>query len=202
MALTVKQRGVLKGIIVGATITFVVIVGAIVARPMVLSPEATVGERLSFALWADAFIVLWLGISIGMLARHRFFTPGGYRRRRTGSWLGNRQYPASHPSKHAGADGSGGAGAFDVGHSDARVLVVGDTSRRRSLLVWPSAICAWVSRRCGVSGGGVCAYLLPICSDAHRRGRCGRMEGVLLELIAFAANKLSRWKVKEQAAQA
>ena len=67
MALTVKQRGVLKGIIFGATMTFVVIVGAILARPMVLSSEATVGERLSFALW--------LGISIGMLARHRFFTP-------------------------------------------------------------------------------------------------------------------------------
>ena len=75
MALTVKQRGVLKGIIFGATMTFVVIVGAILARPMVLSPEATVGERLFFALWADAFIALWLGISIGMLARHRFFTP-------------------------------------------------------------------------------------------------------------------------------
>lgn len=75
MALTVKQRGVLKGIIVGATMTFVVIVGAIVARPVVLSPEATVGERLSFALSADAFIALWLAISIGVLARHRFFTP-------------------------------------------------------------------------------------------------------------------------------
>jgi hypothetical protein len=75
LALTVKQRGVLKGIIFRATMTFVVIVGAILARPMVLSPEATVGERLFFALWADAFIALWLGISIGMLARHRFFTP-------------------------------------------------------------------------------------------------------------------------------
>ena len=44
MALTVKQRGVLKGIIVGATITFVVIVGAILAGPMLLSPEATAGN--------------------------------------------------------------------------------------------------------------------------------------------------------------
>ena len=75
MALTVKQRGVLKGIIIGAAITVVVIVGAILAGPMVLSPEATVAERLAFALWADVFIALWLGISIALLARHRFFTP-------------------------------------------------------------------------------------------------------------------------------
>jgi uncharacterized membrane protein YecN with MAPEG domain len=75
LTLTVKQRRVLKGIIVGATITFVVIVGAISAGPRLLSSEATVGERLAFALWADAFIALWLGISVGSLARHRFFTP-------------------------------------------------------------------------------------------------------------------------------
>jgi len=75
MALTVKQRGVLKGISIGAAITVAVIVGAILAGPMVLSPEATVAERLSFALWADVFIALWLGISIALLARHRYFTP-------------------------------------------------------------------------------------------------------------------------------
>ena len=75
MALTVKQRGVLKGIIPGAAITFVVIVGAILASPIALSPEASAGERLAFAIWADVFIALWLGISIGLLARHRFFTP-------------------------------------------------------------------------------------------------------------------------------
>ena len=75
MALTVKQRGVLKGMIAGAAISFVVIVGAILIGPMPLSPEASAGERLAFAIWADAFIALWLAISIGMLARHRFFTP-------------------------------------------------------------------------------------------------------------------------------
>ena len=75
MALNVKQRGVLKGIIAGAAITFVVIVGAILVGPMALSPEASAGERLAFAICADAFIALWLGISVGLLARHRFFTP-------------------------------------------------------------------------------------------------------------------------------
>jgi hypothetical protein len=43
--------------------------------PAVLSPEASAGERLAFALQADVFLALWLGVSIGLLARHRFFTP-------------------------------------------------------------------------------------------------------------------------------
>ena len=75
MSLTIKQQGVLKGIIIGAAVTVVVIVGAILAGPDLLSPEASVGERIGFALRADAFIALWLGVSIGLLARHRFFTP-------------------------------------------------------------------------------------------------------------------------------
>jgi hypothetical protein len=75
MALTVKQRGVLKGIIAGAAITLVVILGAILVGPMALPAEASAGERLAFAIRADAFIALWLGISVGLLARHRFFTP-------------------------------------------------------------------------------------------------------------------------------
>jgi hypothetical protein len=75
MALTIKQRGVLKGIIPGAAITLVVIAGAVLLWPMALSPEASSGERLAFAISIDAFIALWLGISVGLLARHRFFTP-------------------------------------------------------------------------------------------------------------------------------
>ena len=75
MALTVKQRGVLQGIIIGAAISIAVIAGAIIASPTLLSPQATAGERLAFALRADAFIALWLAISVGLLARHRFFSP-------------------------------------------------------------------------------------------------------------------------------
>jgi hypothetical protein len=52
-----------------------VIVGAILAGPTVLPPEATMGDRIAFALGADAFVALWLAISIGLLAKHRFFTP-------------------------------------------------------------------------------------------------------------------------------
>ena len=75
VALSTKQRGVLMGMIVGAATSVVVVVGAILFGPITLSPEATAGERLAFALWADSFIALWLGASIGLLARHRFFTP-------------------------------------------------------------------------------------------------------------------------------
>ncbi len=71
----VKQRGVLRGIIVGVTITLVVIVGTMLAGPVLLSPEAAVGERIAFALRADAFLALWLAISIASLAHHRFFSP-------------------------------------------------------------------------------------------------------------------------------
>jgi len=75
MALTVKQRGVLHGIIIGAAISIAVIAGAVLASPALLSPQATAGERIAFALRADAFIGLWLAISVGLLARHRFFSP-------------------------------------------------------------------------------------------------------------------------------
>ena len=75
MALTIKQRGVLRGIVPGAAITFVVIVVTILVGPMTLSPAASAGDRLAFAICADTFIALWLALSIGLLARHRFFTP-------------------------------------------------------------------------------------------------------------------------------
>ena len=75
MGLTAKQRGVLKGMIVGATVTVIVIVGTVLGGPRLLSPEASASERIAFALRTDVFIALWLGMSVALLARHRFFTP-------------------------------------------------------------------------------------------------------------------------------
>jgi uncharacterized membrane protein YecN with MAPEG domain len=75
LALTDKQRGVLKGMAIGAATSLVVILAAILVGPPLLSPDASAGERLAFALRADAFLALWLCVSIGLLARHRFFTP-------------------------------------------------------------------------------------------------------------------------------
>ena len=101
MTLTVKQRGVLKGIIAGALITLIVIVGAILVSPNgAVAPEASPGERLAFAIRADAFIALWLAISVGLLARHRFFTPEDIDGGGTFCWHRNRERSAIDSSKH------------------------------------------------------------------------------------------------------
>ncbi len=75
MALTAKQKGVLRGILLGATITVLVLVAAIATSPISFSPEVSFGQRITFALKADLLLALWLALSIGRLARHRFFTP-------------------------------------------------------------------------------------------------------------------------------
>jgi len=75
MPLSEKQRGVFKGIIVGAVITIVVIFGSIYFGPELLDPGAPAGERVAFALAADLLLALWLGVSVGRLARHRFLSP-------------------------------------------------------------------------------------------------------------------------------
>jgi hypothetical protein len=75
MVLTAKQRGVRSGIITGATITLAVLVAAVLADPIQLSPETSIGGRIAFALKTDAVIALWLAVSVGVLAHHRFFTP-------------------------------------------------------------------------------------------------------------------------------
>ena len=75
MVLTTKQRGVLIGMSTGATITVILIAAAILANPVFLSLETSSGDRIAFALKADAVIALWFAVSVGLLARHRFFTP-------------------------------------------------------------------------------------------------------------------------------
>ena len=183
MALTIKQRGVLKGIIPGAAITLVVIAGAVLLWPMALSPEASSGERLAFAISTDAFIALWLGVSVGLLARHRFFTPedidgGGLSR------LGNRERSAIDTSKHAGTVSSSGTNSSGVVDSNARSMDIGDTGRRSSIPVWPCVICAWLSRWRAISGARVCSYLLPVRCNGHSCGCYVRMESVPLKLAA------------------
>ena len=188
MVLTVKQHGVLKGIIAGAAITFVVIVGAILFGPNAaiagsLSRRApclcNLGRRLHRALAGDI---------------HRYagttpvFHSGGYRRRRTFCWLGNRERSAINTSKHAGTVGCCGVSSSGVGDSNAGILDIGDTSGRLSLRVWSSAICAWLSRWCTVASGRVCSYLLSIRADARTRDSYGRMQSIPLELAAMAAN--------------
>jgi uncharacterized membrane protein YecN with MAPEG domain len=74
MTLIIKQRGVLRGIVVGATITLVVLAVAILTNPVQLPAETSTGDRIGFALATDVVIALWLAVSVGLLAHHRFFT--------------------------------------------------------------------------------------------------------------------------------
>jgi hypothetical protein len=75
MPLSEKQRGVRKGIVAGGVATVVCVVGSLFFGPELLDPESTSADKIAFSLEADVLIALWLGLSVGMLARHRFFTP-------------------------------------------------------------------------------------------------------------------------------
>jgi hypothetical protein len=71
--LTDKQSGVLRGMLAGLAITIVALAFAIHGLLTPLMPRAD--SSLDFALKWDTLIVACLAINIGLLARHRFFTP-------------------------------------------------------------------------------------------------------------------------------
>ena len=75
MELDDKQRGVLKGVVLGGAIT--VVAGPIAILANFFSPvsDASVAERIAYTLRVDTLIAICLAVSIGRLARHRFFTP-------------------------------------------------------------------------------------------------------------------------------
>ncbi|MEP3278593.1 MAG: MAPEG family protein [Stappiaceae bacterium] len=75
MSLSVKQRGVLRGIVLAGGITVLALGGAIWLSRDWLVPEDDVAARLTFAFQWDMLVIFWLLITIGTLARHRFFTP-------------------------------------------------------------------------------------------------------------------------------
>lgn len=71
--MTEKQTGVLKGVVAGLAITLVVLGVAIAGMLPPLMP----GTRgpLAHALTWDTLVLACLAVNIGLLARHRFFTP-------------------------------------------------------------------------------------------------------------------------------
>jgi hypothetical protein len=74
--LTEKQRGVLRGMLLGVVFTLLALALAIVAARGVLLPgDNDVASAIAHALRWDILLVLWLAANIAMLARHRFFTP-------------------------------------------------------------------------------------------------------------------------------
>lgn len=75
MELTDKQTGVLKKMIVGMAISLAIIVCGSLLNPFSMESSASISERLSLALQWLLLPTIFLVISIGRLARHRFFTP-------------------------------------------------------------------------------------------------------------------------------
>ena len=75
VVLSDKQSGVLRGIIIGASATVLGVGGSMLVGIDIISSGASAADKLAFVLKSDLPIAIWLGISVGMLARHRFFTP-------------------------------------------------------------------------------------------------------------------------------
>jgi hypothetical protein len=71
--LTNKQTGVLRGMLAGLSITIVALALAIrgVLTPLIPGD----GAPFAFVLKWDLLVIACLAINIGLLARHRFFTP-------------------------------------------------------------------------------------------------------------------------------
>ncbi len=75
IVITDKQKGVLKGMTLGLTVTVISIGLAISGVLERIAPTATGGPPLRDALRWDALIIACLAINIAAIARHRFFSP-------------------------------------------------------------------------------------------------------------------------------
>ena len=75
MPLSDKQTGVLKGMLAAAFIALAVLIIAVVGPWSHSYSGMSLARRLSYALCWEALVILPLLLCIGMLARHRFFTP-------------------------------------------------------------------------------------------------------------------------------
>jgi len=73
--MTEKQRGVLAGISIAGALTFMGILGVLFASPEMLIPVEGLENRIGFVFRWDLAVVFWLLITIGTLARRRFFSP-------------------------------------------------------------------------------------------------------------------------------
>ena len=74
MALTSKQKGVRKGIVIALVVTVSGFFSAIWFFGGISDASTTLGDRLAFVARWDLLVVVWLLGAIGTLARHRFFT--------------------------------------------------------------------------------------------------------------------------------
>src|SRR4051812_47124719 len=73
--LTETQRGVLSGVVQGLLITLIAVTFAVFSPPRgVLPVDGTTAAVVQALKW-DVLLAACLTANIGMLARHRFFTP-------------------------------------------------------------------------------------------------------------------------------
>lgn len=75
MSLSTKQRGVLRGMGGGMAATVALIGFGVLANPLGYPGDMPVQKSLAVALGAAGLPALFLAISIGRLAKHRFFSP-------------------------------------------------------------------------------------------------------------------------------
>lgn len=75
MALTKKQKGVLWRMLLGAIVAAAIVVFGSFLNPFNLNSSAGLIERLSLAIQFLLLPAIFVAVSVGRLARHRFFTP-------------------------------------------------------------------------------------------------------------------------------
>lgn len=75
MSLTLKQAGVFKGILVGVPIALSIVFLGAYLNPFGYSESLSEIDRLSVAILSSIIPAIFLAVSIGRLAKHRFFSP-------------------------------------------------------------------------------------------------------------------------------
>lgn len=75
MSFSSAQRGVFKGIALGAAVTLAVFAAIALWEPTLSTANGDIVSRLVLATKSAIVLAVCLAACIGMLARHRFFTP-------------------------------------------------------------------------------------------------------------------------------
>ena len=75
MTLTEKQKIIVRAMAAGALLALINIVFARFFTPFGFSSALTLEQRLTIAAKASCLVAIFLLVSIGRLAKHRFFTP-------------------------------------------------------------------------------------------------------------------------------
>ena len=75
MGLSVKQKGVVRGMVIGALTAVAIIAAGILTNPFAYSSDLDLAARLTVAIKSCLLLAICLAISVGRLAKHRFVTP-------------------------------------------------------------------------------------------------------------------------------